>query len=133
MGRGFAAALGLALALPFASAGTTFLVVAPRNLERSIFHLRRAADMQPENVGVLNNLAFVLGALLLMAPFGFVPFSNTLPAIALLLLAIGFLQRDGGAVLLGHLANVATIVYFAVLIGGGGLVVKEVFNRLGLV
>lgn len=83
-------------------------------------------------IGVVNNLAFILGALLLMAPFGFVPFSNTLPAIALLLFAIGFLQRDGGAVLLGHLANVATIVYFAVLIGGGGLVVKELFNRIGL-
>ena len=83
-------------------------------------------------VGVLNNLAFILGALLLMAPFGFVPFSNTLPAIALLLFAIGFLQRDGGAVLLAHLANLATIIYFAILIGGGGLVVKEVFNRAGL-
>ena len=83
-------------------------------------------------IGVVNNLAFILGALLLMAPFGFVPFSNTLPAIALLLFAIGFLQRDGGAVLMGHLANVATIIYFSVLIGGGGLVVKEVFNRLGL-
>ncbi len=83
-------------------------------------------------VGVFNNLAFILGALLLMAPFGLVPFSNTLPAIALLLFAIGFLQRDGVVVLLGHLANVATIVYFAVLIGGGGLVVKDLFNRLGL-
>ena len=83
-------------------------------------------------VGVLNNLAFILGAVLLMAPFGFVPFSNTLPAVALLLFAIGFLQRDGGAVLLGHLANVATIIYFSVLIGGGGLVVKELFNRVGI-
>jgi hypothetical protein len=83
-------------------------------------------------VDVVNNLAFVLAALLLMAPFGFVPFSNTLPAIALLLFAVGFLQRDGGAVLLAHLANVATIVYFGVLIGGGGLVVKELFNRLGI-
>lgn len=83
-------------------------------------------------VGVLNNLAFILGAVLLMAPFGFVPFSNTLPAVALLLFSIGFLQRDGGAVLLGHLANLATIVYFAALLGGGGLVVKEVFNRVGL-
>ena len=78
------------------------------------------------------NLAFILAALLLMAPFGFVPFSNTLPAVALLLFAIGFLQRDGGAVLLGHLANVATIIYFSVLIGGGGLVVKELFNRVGI-
>ncbi|MES2857893.1 MAG: exopolysaccharide biosynthesis protein [Pseudomonadota bacterium] len=81
---------------------------------------------------LVNNLAFILAALLLMAPFGFVPFSNTLPALALLLFAVGFLQRDGGAVLLGHLANIATIVYFAILIGGGGLVVKQLFNRLAL-
>ncbi len=83
-------------------------------------------------VELVNDAAFILAALLLMAPFGFVPFSNTLPALALLLFAVGFLQRDGGAVLLAHLANVATIIYFSVLIGGGGLVVKELFNRIGL-
>src|SRR5690606_28223447 len=33
---------------------------------------------------LVNNLAFVFAALLLMAPFGFVPFSNTIPALALL-------------------------------------------------
>ncbi|PPJ42165.1 MULTISPECIES: exopolysaccharide biosynthesis protein [unclassified Pseudoxanthomonas] len=80
--------------------------------------------------GVFNNLAFILAALLLMAPFGFVPFSNTLPALALLLYAIGFIQRDGGAILLGHLANIGTIVYFSVLIGGGGVAVRELFQRL---
>jgi hypothetical protein len=80
--------------------------------------------------GVINNLAFILAALLLMAPFGFVPFSNTLPALALLLYAIGFIQRDGGAILLGHLANVGTIIYFSVLIGGGGVAARELFQRL---
>jgi hypothetical protein len=80
--------------------------------------------------GTLNNLAFILAALLLMAPFGFVPFSNTLPALALLLYAIGFIQRDGGAILLGHLANIGTIIYFSVLIGGGGVAVRELFQRL---
>lgn len=81
---------------------------------------------------LLNNLAFILAALLLMAPFGFVPFSNTLPALALLLYAIGFIQRDGVAVLLGHLANIGTIVYFGVLISGGGLAVRELLQRVGL-
>ncbi len=80
---------------------------------------------------VFNDLAFILAALLLMAPFGFVPFSNTLPAIALLAYAIGFIQRDGGAVLLGHLANVGTLVYFSVLIGGGGLAARELLQRFG--
>lgn len=81
---------------------------------------------------LFNNLAFILAALLLMAPFGLVPFSNTLPALALLLYAIGFIQRDGGAVLLGHLANIGTIVYFGVLIGGGGLAARELLQKVGL-
>ena len=79
---------------------------------------------------MINNLAFILAALLLMAPFGFVPFSNTLPALALLLYAIGVFQRDGGAILLGHLANIGPIVSFSVLIGGGGVAVRELFQRL---
>lgn len=83
-------------------------------------------------VRLLNDLAFILAAVLLMAPFGFVPFSNTLPALALLLYAIGFIQRDGVAVLLGHLANIGTIVYFGVLISGGGLAVRELLQRVGL-
>ena len=70
---------------------------------------------------VFNNLAFILAALLLMAPFGFIPFSNTLPGLALLLYAIGMIQRDGMAILLGHLANIGTIIYFGILIGGGGM------------
>lgn len=79
---------------------------------------------------LITNLAFILAAVLLMAPFGFVPFSNTLPALALLLYAIGMIQRDGGAVLLGHLANIGTIVYFSVLIGGGGVALHGLWQRL---
>lgn len=80
-------------------------------------------------VGRINDLAFILAALLLMAPFGFVPFSNTLPAVALLLYAVGFIQRDGGAVLLGHLATIATIVYFGILLAGGGLAIQQLLQR----
>ena len=78
---------------------------------------------------LVNNLGFILAALLLMAPFGFVPFSNTLPALALLFYAVGLIQRDGGAMLLGHLANVGTIIYFGILIGGGGVAVHELLQR----
>lgn len=80
--------------------------------------------------GTLNDLAFILAALLLMAPFGFVPFSNTLPGIALLFYAIGLMQRDGVSVLLGHLANVATLIYFGILVAGGGLAVRELLQRV---
>jgi hypothetical protein len=80
-------------------------------------------------VAVTNNAAFILGALLLMAPFGLVPFSNTLPALALLFLAVGLLQRDGVCILLGHLTNLATIAYFTFLIAGGGAAIHALFRR----
>ena len=90
--------------------------------------LRVFVDGRAQNL--LNNLAFILAALLLMAPFGFVPFSNTLPAIALLFYAVGLVQRDGVAMLLGHLSNVGTIIYFSVLIGGGGVALHGLWQRV---
>lgn len=66
----------------------------------------------------LNGFLLIAGAVLLMAPFGLIPFSNTLPALAILFLAAGMLQRDGIFVALGYLMLLATVVYFGVLIGG---------------
>ncbi|HUH86464.1 MAG TPA: exopolysaccharide biosynthesis protein [Pusillimonas sp.] len=63
-----------------------------------------------------NGVVLVFAALLLMAPFGLVPFSNTAPAIAILLLTMGMLQRDGLFVVLGYIATVLTVVYFSVLL-----------------
>lgn len=78
----------------------------------------------------MNDASMILGAVLLMMPFGMIPFSNTIPAVAVLFLAIGLLQRDGVCVLLGYISNVATIVYFGVLITGGGLAMREAFVRM---
>jgi hypothetical protein len=78
----------------------------------------------------LNNCALITGSVLLMAPFGLIPFSNTLPALALLFLAIGLLQRDGLCVLFGHLANIATMIYFIVLMVGGGAAIREVLRHV---
>ena len=75
----------------------------------------------------VSGLGLVLGALLLMAPFGFVPFSNTLPGLAVLLLALGILETDGVCVLLGHIVNLLTIVYFAILIAGAVAAGKTLF------
>ncbi|MGQ4583056.1 exopolysaccharide biosynthesis protein [Lysobacter sp. F60174L2] len=90
--------------------------------------LRFFVDGRAQNLA--NNLAFIMAAVLLMAPFGFVPFSNTLPALALLFYAVGMIQRDGGAMLLGHLSNIGTIIYFGILIGGGSVAAHELFQRL---
>ena len=92
-----------------------------RRLEKISKPYRLRRVVEGTLAGLFNNLAFILAALLLMAPFGFVPFSNTLPGLALLLYAIGMIQRDGTAILLGHLANIGTLIYFGILIGGGGM------------
>jgi hypothetical protein len=81
-------------------------------------------------LGALNNCALVLSACLLMAPFGLVPFSNTLPALAILLFTVGLLQQDGLCMLFGHAVNVATIAYFGLLLGGGGIAVFQIFQRI---
>lgn len=82
-------------------------------------------------VNRVNGLLLVLGAILLMAPFGLIPFSNTLPALAILFLAVGMLQRDGIFVLLGYLALVATIVYFGALVGAAILAGQGLSSLLG--
>lgn len=63
----------------------------------------------------VNGLALIFAGLLLMAPLGLVPFSNTLPAFAILLLAVGMAQRDGLVVVAGYVMIVATLIYFGVL------------------
>ena len=101
-----------------------------RRLERISRPQRISWAASDGAVRVVNDCAIILGAALLMAPFGLIPFSNTLPAIALLLLAIGSLQRDGLFILLGHVFNLLTIAYFALLIGGGGYALISFIQRL---
>jgi len=78
--------------------------------------------------GLLNKLSFILASVLLMIPFGFIPLSNTLPAIALIFLAVGGLQKDGGCIFIGHFSNLVTIIYFLALITGGGWTMIELLR-----
>lgn len=79
--------------------------------------IRQRVDILTDGriAGRVNGMAIVAGAALLMLPLGLVPFSNTLPAIAILLLCIGISQRDGMLVIGGYLMLIATVVYFAIL------------------
>jgi hypothetical protein len=74
---------------------------------------------------ILNNCALITASALLMAPFGLIPFSNTLPALALLFLAIGLLQHDGLCILFGHLANLCAFIYFISIMAGGSAVIRQ--------
>jgi hypothetical protein len=58
----------------------------------------------------LIGLGVVIASLGLMLPLP-IPFSNSIPAWAVVLLAIGMMEKDGLCVLLGHLTVLATWVF----------------------
>lgn len=66
-------------------------------------------------VNRLNGFAIMAGGVLLIFPLGLIPFSNTLPAFAILFMCLGVSQRDGLFVVLGYLTLVATVIYFCAL------------------
>jgi len=66
-------------------------------------------------VNALNGVMLVLCVLLLMAPLPLVPFANTLPGIAIMLLALGMAERDGVIVLFGYLLTLISTAYIGVL------------------
>ena len=66
-------------------------------------------------ISIINGLVVVASSILLMAPLAFIPFSNTLPALTILLLSIGILQYDGIFILLGYLFLIVTSFYFAMI------------------
>lgn len=78
----------------------------------------------------IHGLALVVAGVLLMFPLGLVPFSNTLPGIAILFLSLGLVERDGIFIAAGYIMNVATIIYFGVLAIGA---LKAGEGLLGLI
>jgi len=56
----------------------------------------------------------------------FPPFTNTLPALTVVLLTMSSLERDGAAILVGHSLFVGTVGYFAFW----GAIVWETLRRL---
>ncbi|EIJ42117.1 putative ABC-type transport system, permease component [Beggiatoa alba B18LD] len=94
-------------------------------------HPRLTQLTQGTTVLQFNGFMLLLGGILLIFPFGFVPFSNTLPGLAILFLAVGMLQKDGYFVLAGYLMNIFTLIYFTVLIGGAVMAGKELWSLFG--
>jgi hypothetical protein len=79
----------------------------------------------------LHGAALILGGVLLIAPLGLIPFSNTLPGFAILFLALGMLERDGAFILAGYVMNLATIVYFGVLFAGAVMAGHGILSLFG--
>jgi len=67
-------------------------------------------------------VAVVVAALLLALPLP-IPFTNMIPAWAILLIALGLMERDGLFIAAGHGALVLSVAYFSLL---GGSVLQSV-------
>jgi hypothetical protein len=83
------------------------------------------------SINRLHGSALILGGVLLLAPLGLVPFSNTLPGFAILFLALGMMERDGAFILAGYVMNLATIVYFSVLAVGAVMAGHGILGLIG--
>jgi hypothetical protein len=60
--------------------------------------------------GAANDRGIIIAGLALMLPLP-IPFSNSIPAWAIVFLAIGMMEKDGLFVLLGHLTAIVTWIF----------------------
>jgi hypothetical protein len=101
-------------------------VAVAKRLEKLI-HPRMRFMKHWWSFNAVNGLAIVSSSFLLMLPLP-IPFSNTIPAWSILLLALGMMEEDGAVIILGYLMAGAAWTYLAALwlVGEAGL------NRLGV-
>ena len=64
----------------------------------------------------INGTVLSAAVLLLMIPLPLVPFNNTLPAIAIILLSLGLTERDGALILFGYAFTLASAAYIGGLL-----------------
>lgn len=65
-----------------------------------------------------HGLGLIFSGVLLLFPFGLIPFSNTLPAFAILFFTLGLLQRDGYFISAAYGMMFLTMAYFGALAYG---------------
>jgi hypothetical protein len=78
-------------------------------------------------IRAVNGTLLVVGAALLMAPFP-IPFSNLLPAYAILFLAFGAMQRDGWLILASYLMLLLSFGYIGGVMTLGVAGLKALFS-----
>ena len=84
--------------------------------------------------GMMNliGLGIASGGLLLSLPLPpLIPFSNTIPAFAVLLLTAGMIERDGLLVLIGHCVNIIAWIYFGVMFTFAGHGINRLWDYFG--
>ncbi len=81
----------------------------------------------------LNGALIILAVLLLMAPLPLIPFVNSLPALAVILLCFGMAERDGAVIVLGYVVTLISTIYVGglmILVFYVGLHYQQAFDVL---
>lgn len=84
--------------------------------------------------GMINliGLGLASGGVQLLLPLPpLIPLSNTIPAVSVVLLTAGLIERDGVFVLVGYAMNLAAWIYFALMFGVIGEGIKHLLERAG--
>ena len=99
-----------------------------RTMEKLVKPRMRFLQRWPGMMNLIG-LGIASGGLLLLLPLP-IPFSNTIPAWAVVLLTAGMMERDGLLVLLGHVTTLASWAFIALcwLLGAQGI--ERLFNAL---
>ncbi len=75
-------------------------------------------------INAVNGALVIAAVLLLMAPLPLIPFVNSLPALAIILLCFGMAERDGIVIALGYVMTLVSTLYV------GGLIVLVFYAGL---
>ena len=62
-------------------------------------------------INVINGGLIIMDVLLLMAPLPLVPFVNSVPALAIILLCFGMAERDGVVIMLAYFVSLLSLAY----------------------
>ncbi|MEZ0254024.1 MAG: exopolysaccharide biosynthesis protein [Chthoniobacter sp.] len=84
--------------------------------------------------GMINliGLGIASGGFLLSLPLPpLIPFSNTIPAVSVLLLTAGLIERDGLLVFFGYLVNITAWIYFVLMFTLAGNGVAHLWAKFG--
>lgn len=81
--------------------------------------------------GMMNliGIGIASGGLQLCLPLPpLIPFSNFIPALSIVLLTAGLMERDGLVVLIGYVVNIAAWIYFVVMFAAAGKSVEWIID-----
>jgi len=84
-------------------------------------------------INAINGMLLILDVLLLMSPLPLIPFVNSLPALAVILLCFGMAERDGVVIAISYLVTLISAIYVGglmVLVFYAGIHYEQVFDRL---